>query len=590
LLGALVVLFAGGSRAFAQWQTQSLQLKSGWNAVFLHVDASHTTLREMTESVANSPIEEVWMWAPSPTALQFIDSPQEPVVGGSVWLYWQKAAPASGSLAFMSGNNSYLVKVASNTPTYTWNIKGRPTPFKYNWTTTGLNFVGFPSLSTQPPTLDALLAAIPDVRRVAEIYQYPGGELGTGNPARVFGLRNQAATRGQAFWIRSPGVFNRYFGPMELELPTSTGVSFRANGSQARILLRNIHPAPVTVSLNVLASEVAPTGQRAIVAAPPLLLRGALNTSTLIYSHSVFDSTPKTFTLAAQGQLGAEVEIVLGLNRSQMTAQPGDLFAGILRFTDSLGLSQLDVPVTAEMGSTSGLWIGAASVNQVQHYIKQYDKTSSGTAIVGPDGKYILTNTLTSIGQTARDFPLRLIVHNNAQGQSLLLQRAYVGLDSTTNAVITTQEGLLNKDFLSSARRISSIHLPWSEANSPWSMSGNLKQGGSLSVTVDLGYDEQASNPFLHTYHPDHDNLTANFAQKAPQGFESFGVRRRIDLQVQPPSNDFNSLTSGNQSLSGVYSETVTFNGKGTESREYNVRGTFSLSRLSDISTLTQPR
>ena len=107
----------------AQWQTQSLQLKSGWNAVFLHVDASHTTLREMTDSVANSPIEEVWMWAPSPTALQFIDSPQEPVVGGSVWLYWQKAAPAAGSLAFMSGNNAYLVKVASNTPTYTWNVK-----------------------------------------------------------------------------------------------------------------------------------------------------------------------------------------------------------------------------------------------------------------------------------------------------------------------------------------------------------------------------------------------------------------------------------------------------------------------------------
>lgn len=377
---------------------------------------------------------------------------------------------------------------------------------------------------------------------------------------------------------------------MELELPTPSGVNFRASSSQARILLRNIHPNPVSVSLSVLASEAAPSGQRTVVATPPLLLRGALDNSTLIYSHTAFEGTPKTFTLAAQGQLGAEVEIVLGLNRSQMAGQPGDLFAGILRFTDSLGFSQLDVPISAEMGSTSGLWIGAASVTQVQHYIKQYDKTSSGAPIVGPDGKYILTNTMSSIGQTARDFPLRLIVHNNAQGQSLLLQRAYVGLDTYTNTVIATQEGLLNKDLLGSARRISSIHLPWSEGNTPWPMSGSLKQGGSLSVTVDLGYDEHASNPFLHTYHPDHDNLTASFAQKAPQGFESFGVRRRIDLQVQPPSSDFNSLTSGNQSLSGIYNETVTFNGKGTESREYKVRGTFSLSRLSDISTLTQPR
>ena len=33
-----------------------------------------------------------------------------------------------------------------------------------------------------------------------------------------------------------------------------------------------------------------------------------------------------------------------------------------------------------------------------------------------------------------------------------------------------------------------------------------------MATTVTLSYNDQASNPFLHTYHPDHDNLDATFS------------------------------------------------------------------------------
>jgi len=116
---------------------------------------------------------------------------------------------------------------------------------------------------------------------------------------------------------------------------------------------------------------------------------------------------------------------------------------------------------------------------------------------------------------------------------------------------------------------------------------GSLQQGGSLTVNVPLSYDDQASNPFLHTYHPDHDNLDAQFTTAQARGIESYGVTRQITLSVTPPGNDFNSLTQGSQDLTGNYSELITFQARGSQTRQYNVLGTFSLKRISDIATLT---
>jgi hypothetical protein len=46
----------------AQWITQSLDLKAGWNAVYLHVDASHETLDTLVGADQANPIQEIWMW------------------------------------------------------------------------------------------------------------------------------------------------------------------------------------------------------------------------------------------------------------------------------------------------------------------------------------------------------------------------------------------------------------------------------------------------------------------------------------------------------------------------------------------------
>src|SRR3954468_12587772 len=123
--------------AQAQWITQALDLKPGWNAVFLNVDASHTTLNALVGSDPSNPILEVWRWNP-PSTLQFVDGPQAPVAATTEWTSWSRTE-LSPALQRIGGNSAYLVRVGTNVTSYTWRIKGRPVAPRKDWATWGAN-------------------------------------------------------------------------------------------------------------------------------------------------------------------------------------------------------------------------------------------------------------------------------------------------------------------------------------------------------------------------------------------------------------------------------------------------------------------
>lgn len=153
----LAALLGSCSSGVAQWITQSIELKAGWNAVYLHVDASHATLSELVD-VTGNPIQEVWLWRAEPTTLQFIDNPKVPTTTGSQWYNWNRSPGPSPPLQRLTANAAYLVRVDSTVPMFTWNLKGKPVPPKYRWTTTGLNFLGFPTPSASPPSFETFLS------------------------------------------------------------------------------------------------------------------------------------------------------------------------------------------------------------------------------------------------------------------------------------------------------------------------------------------------------------------------------------------------------------------------------------------------
>ena len=578
--------------AHAQWETQSFDLKAGWNAVFLHVDADYTTLNAMVGGDVANPIIEIWRWNP-PASTQFTDSPNNPNLG-SEWSSWSRLKP-NNSLQRLLGDAAYLVRVGTNVSTYTWNVKGRPVAPRHEWTVTGLNFIGFSTVPVNPPKFDAFLARSPELQTVVpEIYQYPGGDLGPNNPARIVSalFRAVPVKRGQAFWIRAGTVFSQYFGPFEVTL-LGTEVKFGGTLSTASVRLKNLTTNSLTVTLTLANSETPPVGQTNIVGAPPLIVRGDFALTNLTYGYS---SLPvgglRNWTLAPAGAPGSEIEAVIGLNRSAVTTAPGALLAGILRFTDSLGFSRVDVGVSGTAASNAGLWVGNATVDQVGQYLNAYAKDGSGNLLVATNGSYIVSSNDTSLTSVPRSYPLRLIVHNPATGNAVLLQRIFVGLNSSTNQILSLKETALAPQYLKDARRLSSVHLPWTAQNSGWQFNGKLFVQTNLTTTVALAYDDRASNPFLHEYHPDHDNLDATFKKLLPQGSESYRVDRQITLGVLPPGNDFSSLIAASSKLNGIYSETITIKGLarggGTnDTRQFQVRGDFSLSRISDIAQIT---
>ena len=582
--------------ARAQWVTQTISLKAGWNAVYLHVDPSYSPLNTLVGADLSNPILEVWRWAPPSSTLQFVQSPQQPVEGAQ-WMSWTRNSTDTQLLQTLVGNSAYLVRVATNVSTYTWTIKGRPLPPAYTWTTTGLNFLGFPTVPVNPPAFDSFLSQVPDLQLNAEIYWYPGGELGAGNPARVYAMRNSKVNRGQAYWIRAGTVYNNYFAPFQLAISGSSGVNYRDSLSVFSFRLRNLAATNLTVNLGLVASETPPTGQTNIVGPPALWVRGALNTTNLTYSYTrLAVGGSHSWTLPAQGLSGSDIEVVLGLDRTTMSSSVGSLYAGVLRLTDSLGFAQVDMPVAAQVASSAGLWVGAASVSQVGQYLKSYSRGGDNQAVADTNGQYIVTGINTNLGPVPQAFPLRLIVHNPevGAGNAVLLQRAFVGMDAWTNAIVALSESSLNVSTISQARRISAAHLPWSATNRCWTFDGALGQASNLTTSVTLDYADQASNPFLHTYHPDHDNLDPAFKNQLAQGAESYTMRRDITLSMQPTAGGSASFANSAQSLSGIYAETITVSGLAraggaNDTRVFHVQGAFSLNRITSIPTLTRP-
>ena len=112
-------------------------------------------------------------------------------------------------------------------------------------------------------------------------------------------------------------------------------------------------------------------------------------------------------------------------------------------------------------------------------------------------------------------------------------------------------------------------------------MTGTVGPTGTLTVTLAMDSDFP-TNPYKHKYHPDHDNLDAEFLNFRP---EAFAVSRRIELTFTPEPPDGSAPPDwGDSTLGGVYSERIT----GVHRNSIFVQGTFRLRRDSAVSVLNQ--
>jgi hypothetical protein len=436
-LTALSFLSAATFPTHAQWLTQTIVVSNGWTAAYLFVDASSQNLIPSTPGVPlapGNPIDKIWLWKAPPSTAQYVTTPASPLSGGGPWVSWG-LTNAQNSLAAMIPNAAYLVHSSSATP-YSWRIQGRPVPPHYTWDLTGLNFIGFSTPVMNPPNFQSFLAPSP-IAGVAQIYQYVGGELSTqpANPALVISPYYTPVNFGQAYWISATNVNNTYFGPFQITLPDPSGISFGTAGGQVTFYIANLTPNTLTVTMTDLASEPVPYGQTNIVGAPPLLVEGAQNPANLTYTYTSLSTNGSggtsnylSWTLAPSGQSGSQVAVTLGVNRySMLSAPPGSLYASILQFTDSLGFSSVDIPVSAVSANNAGLWVGQVSVTNVSYDLKSYATNADGSLSMNYTTNAVVTTNQFILGKTTN-----LVVNNG------VLSNFFINNYDVTNFYVNT--------------------------------------------------------------------------------------------------------------------------------------------------------
>ena len=300
-------------------------------------------------------------------------------------------------------------------------------------------------------------------------------------------------------------------------------------------------------------------------------------------------------TLSTTLAPGQEWEVRLEVRRPEMSAPPGtteSLYQSLLEITDTANNSRLTIPVVAEgmqqtgagaPNSRAGLWVGSAEITQVS-------QPSSSNP----------TNPL----PVASSFQFRILVHVDTNGQAKLLQKVLQmwqpgtyrtnesgikEVDQPGRFVLVTDDNLIPnftgaalRDEEPVARRFSSAAFGF-KSPIPMTGSGQFGTNGSqFTCNVVLDYDDPL-NPFRHVYHPDHDNWDARYAQKLPEGKESFTVTRTVQLQFTASDPDNLAIAGwGDNQLGGVYRETIT----GLHSQPLYLRGTFRLQQAARVSAL----
>jgi len=560
--------------ASAQTITQTITLQPGWNAVWLEVQPTNNTASAV---FGNLPVASVWSRAERVSSVDFIQNPSEASFNESGWLAWLPAWRTESflnNLFAVHANRAYLVRCTNTTPVV-WNILGRPALRQLDWVPDAFNLRGAPVDPAAPPTF------LNFFRHSPAHYNSANSQL-----QKIYRLNNvlgqwqlvsptDAVQSGAAYWIYSQGASD-YLAPLTAEVETGDGLDFGDGLTELSLRLKNLTTTPANALLRDLAS-------------PASILAAYQFSPTL---GGQWPTLPNPLAVAVAS--GLDTRLRLAARRQDLS---GNSYASVVEIRDGAG-TRLLVPVSVEKftdvaaagevaaaGGTeplAGLWVGTATINAV-----------SEAHSANP----------TNPTPTKSEFNLRLMLHVDASGQTRLLKEViqmwrngtYTN-DSSGNQVVDKpgQYVLLTDDTLlpmfsgatlrdgkSVGRRVSTIgyNFPSSPTNNFLNLAGSFAIGQSLTATLTLPHDHP-TNPFKHKYHPDHDNLNAQFDGPA---VESFTTTRaiRMEFAAAPPEGpavpDF-----GYNEMGGVYRESIT----GIHKNPIHVRGTFRLSRVSQIAEL----
>jgi hypothetical protein len=183
-------------------------------------------------------------------------------------------------------------------------------------------------------------------------------------------------------------------------------------------------------------------------------------------------------------------------------------------------------------------------------------------------------------GQVPASFSVPLLLHRDAAGISRIVQQVFVA-SQASDILLAANEQLLPSGVKPSGR-MSVASLPVGTIRT--ASSGSVGRSGTSVFEILLDYDSD-SNPFVHRFHPDHDNLDARFETKLPAGRESLAVKRTVTLEFLPSVAGVTDPSWGSTMLGGTYTEVV----EGLRPVPITISGSFVINRVTDAASLILP-
>ena len=568
----------------AMWDTQTISLKSGYNAVVLRVTPADTRCSEVFKGCD---IANVTWWNRDRR------DDGSGIVPTADTLIWSPSDEAGSTFFRVLGGHTYIIR---SNKAQTLTIIGVPARAR---TTLWLNEVNLTGLN------------LPDDPQGGEVgfYDYyegilsyiKGDSIAVVNAASadptLWNVSTPIRSPDEAIWFKPSGAGTlEYMGPLWVDVDTAeNAVRFLTNTETRRITVKNVSTIERRLNISLKPSATPPYGQGALLG-QAAFMREEIDWS-VGYPRRVFKASD--LNIVTNLAAGASFELAIRPDLDKMPTVDDGAYMAILEISDvgtvvkgntmvngvcrhRIGLS-CDGRLAARK-NPAGLWVGTAILYGVNRVAQISDSVNTWD----PE----------KIEPANQTFEFRLIVHVDEAGTARLLKEVYVATESDPDAEPTLLVSRLaarnwrNSHPNGRIRRISSANFP--NFGNPIAFTGSgFAHGGTLSAYVPQAYDDKV-NPYVHAYHPQHDNVDfpnkhiAKYPAEAGLDgtgtFESWAVNRTVRLEFADAdpvggNYDWNRTVTG-----GTYKEDVTSLVKTT----IHAEGTFRLSKILDTHILTE--
>ncbi len=572
-------VLAAARPAEAQWMTQEVNLVAGWNALYLYVQPVDDSCADVFDGV---PVSVVTWWCRDVSMLGL--TPPAPDMRN-----WYASDPAASTFYRMMGGECYLVQA---TAPVTIAIKGTPV-------------LPVASLWLGKPNLVGMNVPLPDNVLLNEYFAFFGSLTNSALPyatvtssgSTVLRSGNYKPRPGQALWVSTAGSGTaKYAGPFNVSIDSAGNVINFDSAAPRTLRIRNNAGVARTVRIARELSASPPAGQGGL--AGPVELMFSLTDWTLGYPRETYQdiSFPWTTNITANATL--ELKLMPRISGMPLSA---DTYQSILAISDQgsadnasaltqgRAIYRVGVRASGDLASAvqpTGLWVGQAVLDRVNR-AKMFTSANSDW-----------DDTL--MQEAPQPFGFRLIVHVDQYGVHRLLKEVFIATQGSSSTLLVSREHALSFRAANPAaqiRRISSANFHFfGEPQRLDVVSGGFAVAdGELECEFAQSYTNRV-NPFVHAFHPDHDNRevinSQTFIKDQPGddgstgigGYESWSVTRAVRL-VFSAADPAGSNPDWNVSVTGgTYAESVT--GLAEPGNPIRTSGTFRLVKVSDVPTI----